>query len=283
MSQNGHFLIASYPKSGNTWVRCLIASLHSGGKAPDINDLASLCPLASSRKWLENLVGIPTGELTAEEILEARNEAYLLAARTATGPLYLKTHDAWSARLFPPQATRGIVHIVRDPRDIAPSFAHHGQIGLDTMIGQMECEGLVVSRSLRKWRAQADQAVGSWSEHVQSWFGQTNSPRLLLRYEDMRADPVGQTTRLSDFLGLGCDSGLIERTVAACDFRLLQAMERQSGFSEKPPKSERFFRQGMADAWRGALTPEQAGRIAAGHRTVMTALGYDTQAGSPAG
>ena len=278
MSQPGHFLIASYPKSGNTWVRCLLASLLSGGQPPDLNQLTALCPIASSRKWLEGLVGIPTGELNAAEILEARNEAYLLAARTAPGTLYLKTHDAWSPHLFPPSATCGIVHVVRDPRDVAPSFAHHGGISIDRTIRQMASAGLIVSQSLRKWRPQADQAIGSWSEHVQSWLNQTASPSLLLRYEDLRADPLAQTARLAAFLGIEHDSALLGRAVAACDFRLLQAMEQRSGFAEKPPRSGQFFRQGEANAWHRALTPEQAGRVAGEHGAVMQSLGYAVQA-----
>ena len=237
MIRTGLFLIASFPKSGNTWVRCLIASLLSGGRAPNLDQLGTICPLAASRHWIESQVGIPTSDLTPDEIAEARIEAHRLAARDPTAAQYLKIHDAYSSRLFHPEATCGIVHIVRDPRDVAVSSAHHSGENLDSVIDRIGRSGMVASVTSRQWRRQAEQVLDTWSNHVASWLDITQIPIVLLRYEDLRSDPLRETLRLARFLGLECDMATIGRAVGACDFQVLREIEEKSGFAERPPRS----------------------------------------------
>ncbi len=273
---SGLFWIASYPKSGNTWVRCLVASLLTGAAAPDLAALGRICPSGSSRAWLEEVLDIPTEDLTPDELARIRPVASReWAATGGTGPLCLKVHDCHDPRLFPPDVATGAVYVVRDPRDVAPSWGDHMNVSVDEAIARMGRPGFILGRSIRGFRSQTEQVMGSWSENVTSWLDQTAVPVLLLRYEDLMADPLGETTRLAAFLGLAAAPESITRAVAACRFEALQAAEASGGFSEKPDGMERFFRQGRSGAWREGLSQAQAARVVADHGAVLTRLSYE--------
>jgi len=273
MSGGGVFWIASYPKSGNTWVRSIMGSLRAGGRAPDFKAFGRVCPNAASRWWIEEALDLPTEDLTAPELARARAAA-ARAAAAQPGLHCLKVHDRYDPTLFPADATSGTVYIVRDPRDVAPSWADHMDVPLDETIRRMGLPGFRVGRTITAFHPQTEQVLSSWSEHVTSWLNGVPGPLLLLRYEDMLADPRRAVARLAAFLGLPNDPETVARTVEACRFQALRAAEEANGFRERQEHQERFFRQGRAGAWPAALSPAQAARLLADHGAVMARMGY---------
>ncbi len=272
MSRRGIIWLASYPKSGNTWMRCLISSLQTGAAVADLDTLGRSLPYAASRSWLEQFVDVDSSDLVPTELRLLRSSAYRQCA--AQSLELLKVHDRYDATLFPADATLATVYIVRDPRDIAPSWADQTNMDLDAAIRQMCDAGLTVSRGGPSFRTQTPQWYGSWSGHVASWLQRAPGPRLLLRYEDLLAQPMQETTRLAEFLGLPADPSHVARAVAACRFETLRSVEERHGFAERSPEQARFFRQGRAGAWRSALTTQQVERLVADHGVVMHWLGY---------
>lgn len=272
MMRRGIFWIASYPKSGNTWVRCLIASLQSGGAPVRLAGLGDAAPNSAARAWLEACIEVDSADMLASELDAMRAQAH----REEGGRRlrFLKVHDRYDPQLFPADVTLGTVHIVRDPRDVAPSWADHMGVDVDTAIARMGDDALVMSRSVYSFRPQAPQRFGSWSGHARSWLDDAPGPRLLLRYEALLADPLGEAARLARFLGLPAEADCVARAVDACDFEALRGIEEREGFAERQKGQQRFFRQGRSGAWRGVLQPEQAGRIVADHRAMMSRLGY---------
>lgn len=272
MTRHGIFWLASYPKSGNTWVRSLVTSLQAGGAGVQLDSLGKLAPNGAARAWLEGCVDLDSEGLTHAEMRAMRVHAYRRVA--ARRSCLLKVHDVCDPALFPVDATLGTVYIVRDPRDVAPSWADHMGVNLDAAIAQMADPGLTMSASLSSFRPQALQHYGSWSLHVQSWLDHAPGPLLLLRYEDMLSDPWHEATRLASFLGLAADAASVERSVHACRFEALRSAEEQGGFGERRKGQQRFFRQGRAGAWQSVLQPQQAARLAEQHGEVMRRLGY---------
>lgn len=275
MMRRGIFWIASYPKSGNTWVRCLIASLQSGGAPVRLGGLGDAAPNSAARAWLEACIEVDSADMLASELNAMRAQAH--REEGARRLRFLKVHDRYDPQLFPADVTLGAVHIVRDPRDVAPSWADHMGVDVDTAIARMADDALVMSRSAYSFRPQVPQRFGSWSGHARSWLDDAPGPRLLLRYEALLADPLGEATRLARFLGLPTDAGCVARAVDACDFEALRAIEEREGFAERQKGQQRFFRQGRSGAWRGVLRPEQAGRIVADHGVMMRRLGYGAE------
>ncbi|BAE50259.1 sulfotransferase domain-containing protein [Paramagnetospirillum magneticum] len=276
MSESGITWVASYPKSGNTWIRCLIASLQAGGAAPRMASLGRFCPNGAARNWLEEILDIPTEDMVPPELAVFRADVYRHLAQSGGETRFVKVHDAYDPRLFPPEATARTVYAVRDPRDVAPSWALHMNVPLDGALDRMEKPDFTLARVNDRYNSQAEQCLTDWSGHVASWLDRAaaQGPLLLIRYEDLLADPITWVGRLAEFLGIAVGDGLIARTVSACRFEALRAAEENEGFSERPPVLERFFRQGRAGAWNEVLTPRQAARIVAAHGAMMRRLGY---------
>jgi hypothetical protein len=121
----------------------------------------------------------------------------------------------------------------------------------------------------------------SWSEHVVSWADAPGLNRLVIRYEDMLADPLATFTQAAQFLQLPTDPERIQRAIRFSDFKVLAQQEAEKGFRERPGKTEKFFRQGQSGGWRSKLTAEQAQQIMTDHAAVMRRFGYLDASGLP--
>ena len=275
----GIWLLASYHKSGNTWLRAFLASLLSG-RPVDINAMPAVNFGASDRALFDKALGVASADLTIEQETNLLPRAYEIWAVEARRPLYSKTHDAYRMTpagepVFPTNATRGSVYLVRDPRAVAVSFANHRGRDIDDTIDRMENPG-GWSTAIPRLSQQLSQRPGHWSDHVESWLS-APFPVHLVRYEDMHTDPHAAFAAVARFLGLPCDSKRIAAAVEAAAFPRLQAQERAAGFIEKPSRSPVFFREGRVDGWRQVLTAAQAKRIVTAHGAVMRRCNYDTQ------
>ncbi|WP_420137979.1 sulfotransferase domain-containing protein [Sphingomonas sp.] len=272
------FWIASYPKSGNTWIRLMLRSLSQGGAPVDLASRASFCPMASRRDALDYWCDIQSSDLTDDEAMALRPLQYAAEAAAADGLLLRKTHDAWTSTprrspLFPPALTQGALYIVRDPRDIALSFAAHRGCSVDDTIEMMGRRDATLSRSASAGSAQLRQRLLSWSLHVASWLDATPAP-LLLRYEDVVRDPVAALRRVVERLGWDSSPETVEASVAATKLDVLKAAEARQGFVERPLGSATFFRKGQIGEWQQHLSAAQASRIETDHGAMMTRLGY---------
>jgi len=277
--RGGIWWLASYPKSGNTWLRAILATLMSG-KPVDINAMAFLGPHAASRSRFDRALGVDSTSLSYEQELNLRPRVYEILAGEAERPLYCKTHDACLATpagepLFPAAVTRGAVHVVRDPRAVAVSSVHFMARSIDETIAAMDSSAAVIAGSTQRLSQHLRQPLLRWCEHVESWLA-APFPVHLLRYEDMLADPHAAVRAMAEFLCLPASGATIAMAVAATSFARLQAQERETGFAESPRHTTAFFREGEAEGWRRALTPAQADRLVAAHGPVMRRLGYET-------
>jgi len=144
--------LASYPKSGNTWLRILIANLTAkDGQPADINNLPARGGIASARGPFDHLLLIDSGLLSHDEVDCLRPRVYEELARGAADDeydaaapqpavRYVKVHDAYTLTplgeplLGGARGAAGAVVMVRDPRDVAPSLASHRNIGIDAAI-----------------------------------------------------------------------------------------------------------------------------------------------------
>lgn len=272
--------IASYPKSGNTWMRMALASLLDGGGAIDINAFQRSGDVgAFSRVVFDDLMGMESSELTAEEILAARPAAFRLWAAAGGGPHLLKVHEAYvdtpkGEPLFPAEASRAAIHIVRDPRDVAVSMAHFFTNDIDTTIAQMADPDRALSPGIRRITINLPQPMLDWSNHTTSWMDRPDFPVLTLRYEDMLTDLAAALRRAAETIGVTVDDAAISGAVAATRFDALRRQEEGRGFQENLPTAKLFFRRGVSGGWRDELTPAQAARIVADHGPVMERLGY---------
>lgn len=277
----GIFWLASYPKSGNTWLRSFIYAMQKQIKtdltAIDINRLHTGA-IASSRSWLANGLGVELGTHSAEQIESYRSDAYRFIHSQLTEPAYHKIHDAnhmcaSGQRLCPPDACAGALYVVRNPFDVAISFANHMGVSLDKSIDMMGTSDFALLANEKKYRPQVRQRMGSWSDHVNSWVD-SDLPILLVRYEDMQSNPVASFTQISQFLHLPDDAHSVNNAIAMCHFDKLKKQEDKHGFKERPVKSKAFFRKGIVGDWQDTLSQSQIDWLISDHGSVMQRLGY---------
>jgi hypothetical protein len=286
--------LASYPKSGNTWLRMLIANLAAKDDQPvGINDLSAMSNIASARAPFDDLLLIDSGLLTNDEADCLRPRVYEELARGAdsgeedprkTPPAvrFVKVHDAYTLTplgeplLAGARGADGAIVVVRDPRDVAPSLASHRNTSIDDAIAFMNDRDAEFSANTTRQDLQLRQKLPGWSAHVAGWLEQTDIPVHLVRYEDLQTDTAAVLRRALQFAGQAATDDEICRAVRFAGFSRLRQQEEEKGFTEAPPQlGARFFRRGEAGGWRDELTPDQAARIVAAHGAVMRRLGYD--------
>lgn len=278
--------LASYPKSGNTWFRAFITNLMGSDDEPSgINSLTG--ELASSRIFFDAMSGTDSSNLFPDEVDELLPAFFNKFSRDSKDVCYLKTHDAYrylpdTRPVFPPEATRCAIYMVRNPLDVAPSFAYFMDIDLDNAIARLNNDEYVLNAERNDITSQLSQKLLSWSGHVMSWLNVPSGMMVhLLRYEDMIRHPAKTFEKAVKTIGLEKSKGEIERALEFSSFEKLRELERQEGFREKPPWAQSFFRQGKAGAWRATLTEKQIGVIITKHGEIMRRLGYLDTNGNP--
>lgn len=279
----GILWIAAWPKSGTTWLRAVLTSyLREDGGPPRINALIG--GYANHREAFEEYLGVDSSDMTDAEILrhlprfrEVLAEQ-LYANRQRNEPSFVKAHEAYrlpgGAPLFPAAGTAGVVYLVRNPLDVAVSYAHHLSWPIDRTIRLMADSAACETRLPGGIFDRLPEPLSTWSGHVSSWTEQKALRFHVARYEDLLADPHDGFGAIVRFAGIELDQARLDRAIEHTSFRRLQAQEAESGYVEKQPTALSFFRAGVAGAWRTALTAAQVQAVTAAHGDVMARFGY---------
>lgn len=278
--------LASYPKSGNTWTRIFLNNYLLNGDAPaNINDLEEGMH-ACTRALFDRLTGLESSDLTAAEIDQIRPLMYCRWAEESNELLFVKVHDAWRKNkdgmpIFPEEATKTAVYILRNPLDIVASLANHSSLLKDEAIARMADEQHNVAASTQKLSRQLPQFVGSWHSHVLSWTHQANLPVHIMRYEDMCRAPTETFRQLLQAIGLPINKERLAKAIRFSSFDQAKQQETAVGFKERLPGTVSFFRQGKEGGWQNELTPDQITAVCHNHRQVMQQFGYLDSLGQP--
>lgn len=263
--------LASYPKSGNTWLRMFLSAYRHGGMV-NINTPYDLLTDDIQPYYHHVTSPCPVAELSDSERMLLRPAAllHLVHNHKCQRPLFVKTHFAncilGNMNAIPAMLTHGAVYLVRDPRDVAVSFAEHRHKDIDEVIEGMARHDFTLRRDT------LGQVTSSWSGNVQSWLATRGFPVLIVEYEKLVADPKPGFRAILKFLMHEVDEDLLDRSIEATSFTNLQNQEEAYGFREKT--GDRFFTRGKPGGWRDVLTPTQAARIESAHAEMMTRMGY---------
>jgi aryl sulfotransferase len=274
----GIHLLASYPKSGNTWVRAFMTSLQQGGAAIDINELEGVG--SADRAVYDDALEVETSDLLPEEMARLRAAVCRATLNGTAARVVVKMHDAWlpfpgtTALPFPADRIAAVILLVRDPRDVAVSLAHHSGQTIDTAIERMADPGHRLGRTDFNHNLQIAQHLSSWSLHALSWLN-SGLGLCVVRYEDLLGAPSRQFAAIARTMCLSDDAERLERAIAASRFERLQEQEVRTGFCEGiRGVPSLFFRNGKTGTWRDCLTNKQAQAIIRDHAPVMRVFGY---------
>ena len=267
--------LASYPKSGNTWLRAFLHNLLRNARTPfDINRMSELTAGDSQAHWYGRLDPRPLTSLGEEDLARLRPKVHALIAEGAPDSVMVKTHNALvevdGVPMITLSLTAGAIYVVRNPLDVVVSYAHHLGQPTDDIITLMETRGF-------QSPATADQVPerhSDWSTHVESWTAHPHPTLHVVRYEDMSRRPGPTFRAISAFLGLKPPRERLERAMRHSSFRSLRAQEDRTGFIERTPSQDRFFRAGKVGSWREVLDDAQVRRVVERHRAQMKRFDY---------
>jgi hypothetical protein len=227
------------------------------------------------RRYTDLLGFEPDNAAHRNEIAATRHAVHRQIADSVQGLILIKTHNCLvmdrghSTINF--AVTAGAVNVVRNPLDVAISYAHHANKSIDDAIERMSIAGLETTGSDRG----IYEVQGSWSQHVWSWTRNQHRALHVVRYEDMLADPKKAFGAMARHLLFDPTRRELERAIERSSFARLQAQEREKGFRERSPAAaQNFFREGRAGQWKDVLTPAQVDRIVRDHGEQMRRFNY---------
>ncbi|MBM3518546.1 MAG: sulfotransferase domain-containing protein [Alphaproteobacteria bacterium] len=268
--------LASYPKSGNTWMRAFLHNLLRDPERPtNINELDRFALADARRNWYEAVVAPRAlGELSAEELARVRPLVHRRMTEAFPDSVFAKTHafvgEEFDVPFITMDCTAGAIYIVRNPLDVVLSAAAHWGLSIDDTIRTM-ADPLAFAPATE---TSIEQRINTWSAHVLSWTQAKHADLHVVRYEDMVADPAVAFRRVAAFLRLNPPRERLQKAIRFSSFRVLKEQEQRFGFRERSPKAERFFRSGRAGEWRAALSAEQIAAVVTAHRDQMARFDY---------
>jgi hypothetical protein len=267
--------LASYPKSGNTWMRAFLHNLlRNTEQSYDINELSHFTLGDSNVRWYKKYDPRPPAEYSVDDVLRMRPLVQKELTTLFPDTIFVKTHNAFvelkGQPLISNEVTAGALYIVRNPLDVVISFSHHMGLTIDQTIDLLENPQAATGTGEKN----VFEHLSTWSLHVHSWT-HTPSPQLrVVRYEDMLDSPLKTFGGVAKFLGFNPPRDRLDRALKLSSFKVLQNQERQKGFIEKSQHTENFFREGKSGQWKKILTPEQVARIQETHGEQMKRFGY---------
>jgi hypothetical protein len=236
--------IVSYPRSGNTWVRFLIANLLHPDPDVTFANIEKLIPDTSSQSSR--------------------------TLKRTPRPRFIKAHEYFDHRY------RKVIYLVRDPRDVVLSY-----YDFQRKYRQIE-DGYPIERYVDDFvqGRLISAGWGTWAENVASWIGTRGKHPgfLLVRYEDLQADPSGELARIAAFLGVDPRPGLLSRAQERSSAERMRKLEKLQSDEWVATRNRRediaFIRTATCGTWKTHLPHASLLQIESSWGELMSSLGY---------
>ena len=273
--------LSSYPKSGNTWLRSFLVSYYFTRDGEfNFEDLSRI-PDYPSRNFLSKEINI--NEINQGEIYKYwdNTQKEILKNKKAK---FLKTHNSLNPINDVPftkkEYTLGIIHIIRDPRNVITSIKNHfGFDSYDQSLKYMQTDG-----AFMKGEDNARYSViDSWRSHYTSWMSNRNLKRITIKYEEMEESPEETFGKVVNFINSICKikEGIIMdkliNSINNTKFDLLKKGEDEGKFTEnviRNNKKIKFFNLGPQNKWKNVLPHKIQYQINEYYKEDLKNLGY---------
>ena len=258
--------LSSYPKSGNTWLRSLLASYYFS-KEGDFNfNLLKYIDQFPSYDYFKNYDKTfinPTD--TAEFWIEEQKKI-----NSNNKVKFFKTHNALckinNYSFTDSKNTLAAIYIIRDPRNVITSLANHYEIDADHAFEFMTTEQKAITQKKENSYV-GFVALFSWIFHQESWTNNKLFPTLVIRYEDLQNETFLTLKKVIDFIEKQINSknsfnrDKAKKSIQSCDFEKLKKLEINEGFNESPISKKdnsriNFFKLGKDNDYKKLLTEE---------------------------
>ncbi len=287
------FWICSYPKSGNTWLRLILAGLFftNNGKVDNFNLLNKIpkFDLLENFKFIKDLSKQDYNLIFKKKAYDEESlitySKYWIEAQKRKNIIegnfsFFKTHNARvkinSNYYTTSKTTLGFIYITRDPRDIVISYSNHMKKSVDYTIDFL-LNGQIMGKEMNI--KIMPEIILNWKDNYVSWKKFTDVPSLFLKYENMLDDPNKEIIKIINFLNKNFNIEIknkiekIKNIIKSTNFSKIEKLEKKIGFKENL-KLEKFFRVGKKNQWKNKLTPNQLSLIQNSFEKTMMELKY---------
>ena len=274
--------LASYPKSGNTLLRSILSSyFYSKDGEFSFNNLNYISQFPLTSQFMSAGINIDTDEEIFKNFINVQN----LLNEEKGKVKFFKTHSALSkmhgCNFTDLNNTLGVIYIVRDPRNVVNSLAHHNDLSIDVAADTMIDNSKFLVKSVKNCRI----FLGSWSSNYNSWKNlQVKNKYLLIKYEDLIYKKKTTMLKILKFLEqLGMKSQLdivkLNKAIKSTDFKKVKNLEQNETFYEgvidaKTGKRKIFFNLGPGNDWRRLLDDKIKIKLEKAFEKEMIELGY---------
>ena len=250
--------LASYPKSGNTWVRSLLSAYYYTKNGNFNFELLKNINVYPQQKYFDVKIDKP-GEINS--YWDISQEKIISKKKIKI----LKTHNSLlelnGKNFTKPQYTLGIIYIVRDPRNVITSLKNHYDLDYEQSLDFMLNEKKYIYDIREKNDYSDFHFLSSWSNHYKSWTNNNLFKRMVIKYEDLEKNTYETLKNLITYInGLyqvneKIDEIKINNCIKTTSFEILKHKEKKEGFSEnvyseKTKKKIDFFHLGSKNKWR---------------------------------
>ena len=274
--------LASYPKSGNTLLRSLLSSyFYSSDGSFTFKNLEKISQFPLTSHLMSIGVNIDNEEDVFKNFINAQN----LINQDKGKIKFFKTHSSLSqmyqSNFTDLKNTLGAIYIVRDPRNVVTSFAHHYSMSIDQATDVMIDKNRFMDKTPKNCRV----FLGSWSFNYNSWKNlQKHNKYLLIKYEDLiskKKNVLLKIFKYLDFLGLKTNLDMIKlnKSIKTTQFEDMKKKEENEVFYEAlidsdTGKRKNFFNLGPKNDWRKLLDKRIKDKIEKNFEKEMIELGY---------
>ena len=270
---------SSYPKSGNTWVRAIIASLlHSEDGKFNFNMLKNVS-LFPKRVYFKEFIDdysdlkkISQYWITAQE--KINTDGKLKIFKTHNGNYNFLGSDFTNKK-----NTAGVVYVVRDPRNVITSISNHYQLNLQKSLNFLLDEKRFLFNKNDPNDLTEENIItllGSWKDHYNSWKIASNS--IIIRYEDLLYNTRPEINKISIFMKkfteFNVNDEKIQNILKTTSFEKLKKMEEKEGFEEASNPNIKFFNLGPNNNWKNVLDKNLINSIEKNFNEEMKELRY---------
>ena len=275
------FWIASYPKSGNTYIRSFLSAYYFSKDGQFNFEL------------LKNIKQFPTPEFFDSNINNIDDAAnnWIFAQRKIKEMKkikMLKTHNFLGSYKGKPFTTLdyslGAIYVVRDPRNVITSLMNHFSLDVESAL-----KFITDKEKGTSFKIEDDYStytfLSDWSNHYKSWANSKNFRKLIIKYEDLEQNKYETFRDIVVFVNAvlnrteRVDRERLDNSIKSTNFNVLKNLEKNEGFgealySEKEKKVKSFFNLGFNNRWKKLLNENVQKQIEQSFETEMKELGY---------
>ena len=275
--------LASYPKSGNTWLRSILSSLLYSNDGNFNFEKLKKIEQFPEKKFFKDFVNnfnsfdeIKENWILAQEKINLKNQTELF--KTHQGKYTVGGHSFTNK-----ENTLATIYVVRDPRSLIKSISNHFSLSIDKACKFVLSPEIIGNG--KKFEEKNDgmyNLLGKWNDHYRSWTRDKNN-LLIIKYEDLIADPEIELNKiikfLKKYLNFKTDENKNNKILETTSFESLKRMENQGLFKEnvlnkKTKDKIDFFHLGPKNIWQNNLDNEIIKQIEENFTSEMKELNY---------